>query len=74
VAGISDCPRPFQLTRGAQLTLSDYRDAAGLRGRALHQRYAYTKKFVPRQLPPLERPLRRYGDELLASAAKEACT
>lgn len=45
----------------------DYRDAAGLRGRPLHHRSMYTKKFLPRQLPPLESSLRRYGEMVVSS-------
>lgn len=51
-----------------ELTLSDYREAAGLRGRPHHHRYHYTKRFVRHQLASIEAPLRRYGDQLLAVA------
>jgi hypothetical protein len=46
----------------------DYREAAGLRGRPLHHRSMYTKKFLARQLPPLESALRRYGEMVVSSS------
>jgi hypothetical protein len=52
-----------------ELTLSDYRLAAGLRGSPYHQRYVYSTKFVTCQLAEIEEPLRRYGEKLIAVAA-----